>query len=359
MLIRYLKKLSLIIVLLFIFPNLTNAQLFSEKNINIYGWFDLEFEKSNKDDVGKMGTFDQHHLNVISIYKLDNQFRLFTEMEWEHGGTYESGKNGSGKIYLTRAWVEFKHNDAVKIQAGKILVPFGIYGERYDATPAFFSTFLPNSIYGKHENSVGLKDRLYSKWLTGIQILGNAYVADWSIQYYGYFTNGRGPKPDEKDNNANKGIGGRFIITPPSDIFDFGVSYYSDQDGNSYHTEQQAIGLDCALRYSNFFLEAEFIHSSGEKVDTNLTPVGNFQKMTGYYFQGAYKLFDKLTPFARYDFFDPDNSLDKNGEVDITIGINFSFTHRVFLKSEVHFYSYQNTQLKNYEKFVSSVAVAF
>ncbi|MFQ5632418.1 MAG: hypothetical protein ACE5I1_26920, partial [bacterium] len=200
--------------------------------LKIYGFFDMEAEVSNKNASTKRWTFDQHHLNIITIYHLDSHFRVFSEIEWEHGPSHKAN-NSTGTIYLARAFLEYKHSDAFEIRTGKFSPPFGIYNERHDATPSFLSTVLPVTVYGKHINSVGKKDRLYAKLATGIWALGAVYVKNWRITYHFYLSNGRGPKPHEKDNNSNKGIGSRLIIRPPSGNLRFGMSYYSDRDGNA------------------------------------------------------------------------------------------------------------------------------
>ena len=330
-----------------------------QSKLETYGYFDLEAEVGNQDAESKIWTFHQHHLNVITIYHLDDRFRVFAEMAWEHEATFEAEGEDHAKIDLTRAWLEYKHSDAFKVQVGKILVSFGIYGEKYNATPTFLSTFLPSSIYGQHKNSVGGKDLMYPKHLTGIQALGSFYAKDWGIDYYLYVTNGRGPTPYEKDNNVNKGLGGRVIVNPPLRPLRLGVSYYSDKDGNSFNTKQSTLGFDVALDYSNVLVETEVLLPRGEKVDTNNTPNGKFQNKMGYYVQGAYTFFEQLTPFVRYDFWDTDVDKGNDGENILTVGINYSFTPRVYLKNEIHFHGFQDAVTKSYEMYVASLAVAF
>jgi len=340
--------------------------LLSAIPLRTYGYFDLEFEVSDKDATRKIWTFDQHHLNVINIFSLDQNFRLFTEMEWEHGISLESDGQGSGKIYLAQGWLEYKRSNSFRLQMGKILIPFGKYGLTYDATPTFLSTFLPNSVYGNHLNSVGYKDRLFAKWLTGIQVAGLVPLGDWGAEYFFYITNGRGPKPSEKDNNPNKGIGGRFIVQPPFNDAFIGVSYYSDADGNSHSTIQSSLGTDFEIAVSNFTFEAEMIYKTGQKIDaTTLKPIDDYLTGYGYYFQTSYIIKDRWTPFARIDQY----SSDINGQVQrdetTTVGINVSITPRVYFKSEVQFSRdadhilHDDDTNKAYQSFISSIAVAF
>lgn len=237
--------------------------------------------------------------------------------------------------------------------------PFGIYNERHDATPTFLSTFLPQSIYGNQEQSFGGKGRLFAKHSTGVQILGNIRVGELGANYQVYGSNGRGPNESEKDNNSNKGLGWRFVISPPLKELRVGTSYYTDKNGNANDTRQSALGFDIEFDVSSAHFEAEYFLPTLERVDTVGIPNGSFRKANGYYFLGAYTLFDALTPFARYELFDPDIDLGNNGEHITTVGLNYAVTSSVFLKSEVQFFRYDNSSTNDYELFVTSVAVAF
>jgi len=338
------------------FPALGFSQT---SRIKFYGYFDLEGEVSNKDAQAKYFTFDQHHLNFISIYRLPKNFRLFTEMEWEHGATINANGTSTGKIYLTRAWLEMMVSDKLKFQFGKILVPFGIYGVMYDATPTYLSTKLPPSLYGKHENSVGDTTLLYAKYLTGIQSTGTFYLRRWEFTYYLYYTNGRGPDPDQEDNNANKGIGGRLILTTPYEPLEFGLSFYQDKDGNAYDTHQQALAFDLDLDLPRFDLETEYIMTKGEKIDRNKHPNNSFVRQSGYYFQLSFTMKERFTPFVRFDYFDPRESISGDWETVQTYGLNITLTSQVYFKNEIHYHRFGDPTLIPYEMYITSIAVAF
>ncbi|MDQ7054533.1 MAG: hypothetical protein Q9P14_17210 [candidate division KSB1 bacterium] len=264
-----------------------------------------------------------------------------------------------GTIYLARAFFEYKFSDLLLIRAGKFLPPFGIYNERHDATPTFISTVLPFSIYGDHLNSVDKKGRLFSKFATGVWALGSLFVDTWQLKYNIYISNGRGPKPAERDNNPNKALGMRFVVVPPVDFLQIGASYYADRDGNSYDTRQVAIGLDLNWIWGNFELQSEMLLAKGERVDAENRPNGVFLHSRGYYMQGSYTLRDRWTPFMRLDVFDRDTRIRRNEEKHTIIGLNIAISYNVYTKAEVHFIDYVNPNQKDYELFIASVAVAF
>ena len=359
-----MKKISLIyvIVILLLLVGIHpfgRSKCFSqEQKLHVYGFFDVEAEVSNKDAAGKRWTFDQHHLNVITTYILDDRFRVSTEIEWEHGPLY-SPASSTGNIYLAKAFLEYKHSDAFLVRAGKFLSPFGIYNERHDATPTFLSTFLPQSVYGNKELSFGGKGRLFAKHSTGVQALGNLTAGEWEAKYQVYLSNGRGPNDSEQDNNANKGLGWRLAIRPPVEELRIGTSYYTDKNGTAKNTKQTSLGFDVEYDISAAHIEAEYFLPELETVDTAGVPTGRFRRVNGYYVLGAYTFFDVLTPFVRYESFDPDLDIGNNGENITTVGLNYAVTSSVFLKGEVQFFRHKNPSAKTYELFVASVAVAF
>ncbi|MFH2141126.1 MAG: hypothetical protein ABIJ97_01790 [Bacteroidota bacterium] len=352
-----MKKINLIYIIVILL--LPGSKCFSqEQKLHIYGFFDFETEVSNKDAAGKNWTFDQHHLNIITTYILDDRFSVATEIEWEHGPAY-SPSSSTGNIYLAKAFLEYKYSDVFLVRIGKFLSPFGIYNERHDATPTFLSSFLPQSVYGNQEQSFGGKGRLFAKQSTGMQILGNLFFRDWGMKYQVYLTNGRGPNNAEKDNNSNKGLGWRLVISPPLAELRIGTSFYTDKNGTANNTQQTTLGFDIEYDISAAHIEAEYFFPKLEKVDNAGNPNGNFRDVNGYYILGAYTFFDVLTPFARYEFFDSDLDIGNNGENMTTVGLNYAVTSSVFLKAEVEFFWFQNPSLKKYELFVASVAVAF
>lgn len=291
-------------------------------------------------------------------YDVNDRFRVATEIEWEHGPAFSSGF-GTGKIYLAKAFAEYKLSDALLVRAGKFVSPFGIYNERHDATPTFLSTFLAKSVYGDHVLGPGITGRLYAKHFTGIQILGELLSENWGLKYQVYLSNGRGPLANEKDNNNNKGLGYRFVVTTPLQGLKLGTSLYTDKNGNVFNARQSTYGFDIEYDISNFHLESEFLLPRFENLNFSNLPNNTFRKMSAFYVLGAYTIFNNLTPFARYDFFRP-NITDKSIQEEITtLGINYAVSMSVYLKAEVHFHHNHELDILNSRMFVCSLAIAF
>lgn len=329
-----------------------------KSKLKTYGYFDMEVEYSNKDAAGKIWTFDQHHLNLINIYKIDQRIRLYTEVEYEHGPAI-SDDGSQGELYLANAYMEYKHSDALKIRIGKFVTPFGIYNERHDATPTFISTKLSHTLYGKHISTTGGESRFFSKSCSGIQILGNLFYGDWGGKYQFYLSNGRGAKPSEQDDNSNKGVGARIDISPPINGLRFGASYYTDENGLLSDIRQSSLAFDLEIDFDNLHLESEMILTRQEKVDLFDIPTGVFRKSFGAYIQTSYKMFDRLTPFVRYEFEQHDLDTDGVNINMLMVGLNYSVTSQVYLKNEIHIHNIGAVKEPGFEMYVGSIAVAF
>ncbi len=329
----------------------------------MYGFFDTEAKVSNKDTAGKKWTFDQHHLTVVWNFTISEHFKVLFESAYEYGPTI--GTNMSGKIYLPKAYGEYIYSDAFKLRIGKFLPPFGIYNERHDATPTFFPTVLPQSVYGKHSNlsgfyadSLGQHVRAYPRFSTGLWTLGNIYKGEWGMEYNFYLVNGRGAQEHEHDHNVNKGVGARLVLSSPFGAH-MGISYYRDKNCFVNDAIQEALGFDLTYDFRNLVLESGVVLPRFETLDIQARPTGHMQKRTGYYLMAGYTFFDITTPFAYFDEYDPDSDIAANKERDIALGINHMVAENVFIKSEVHIFSFEDNATDGYEKFIASIAIAF
>lgn len=331
----------------------SSANAFDHERITMYGYFDTEVEVSNTDDERNLWTFDQHHLNLITIYKIDSRFRVFSEIEWEHGPSHLV-ESTSGDIYLAKSYLEYKRSDALQLWVGRFQTPFGIYNDRYDATPTLLFTKLPQAIYGSYSHS---SRRPFAKFSTGLKLLGTSFFSGWEADYSLFVSNGRGPNESEQDNNANKGIGGRLVITPPSGTVHAGLSYYRDKNGLFHDGRQSSLGLDLEVEASDLYLNAEVLLLTMDHIEEPTeSPEMHYPK--GYYFLAAYTFYDRLTPWAAYNRINENRFQDDIRQIS-SLGINYSVTDKVYLKAEVHSNRFKAAPAENHELFIASVAAAF
>ena len=325
--------------------------------LEIYGYFDVETESKRSGDQ-RNWHFDQHHFNVITVYRPQDRWRVFAEVEWEHGA-FQSRSGGAGLIELERAWVEYSHSPALQVRLGKFLAPFGIYNLRHDATPTYLMSFLPASVYGKHSNPLGESQRLYAKFGTGVQLLGRVPAGAWSADYAVYLTNSRGLDAAELDGNMNKGVGGRLLLHSPNDSVRVGISLYSDRNGLAADTRQYAIGVDFAFEKDALLVEVEGLVPRLEGVNEARAPDGLLRTGRSGYVQGSYRLTDRLTPFGRFEYYDADRQRASDVETTVVGGLNVMVNPSVYLKSEVQTRQFRGTQRPDDTLFVSSISVAF
>ncbi|KAA3617933.1 MAG: hypothetical protein DWQ05_07765 [Calditrichaeota bacterium] len=348
-----------IICVFFVFVEICIGQEF----IGPHGYLTFEAEISNKDSLSELGTFDLHHFNIMGNYLLNPRARVFGEIEWEHGtdlpseenlGMYDS-ENSSGSLRLERAWFEYALSPKLKFRFGKYLTPYGIYNEIHDAAPAFDTSVLPYSIYGKHRNLLGQVQRFYSKFSLGIVALGRIEKNIYSIEYKVFISNGRGTNSFENDDNKDKGLGSRLLFELPSRGLKFGYSVYTDKNGRVFHSRQTSHSFDLRFEKKRWRLTGEFAHSRLGKVEKT----AYLQIANAAYGELAYLLLKRQTVLIRYDVFDPDRKLKNDRVRDITIATNYQIIKRSLIKAEVHFWHDNYSQRQNYVQAIASLAVVF
>ena len=324
-----------------------------EREFSSYGYIDLEFEYDSEKDVS---TFDIHHFNLISTYSFD-QFRVFSEVEWEHGPKLEADASDSeGEVALERAWFEYLHSDRLKFRAGKFLTPFGIYNLVHDATPTFLTTSLP-SIYNSH-NPFGLrKERLYAKFYTGLQVLGAVRTTSGvRFRYTLGLGNGRGDTQFSSDNDTNKSLIARTQLGFRQ--FDLGLSLYTDRSETGMsglaEARERATGADLTFEKDGLKIQSEYARFRLERAAGS-----GFQSAESYYAQISYQVNDYVTPIVRFDRFDPDRGSTDDGDRLLLLGLNVSPHPQIYLKTEVQFRSSDVPGVKSSRLYISSVSVAF
>jgi hypothetical protein len=332
--------------------------VFGQELIGPHGYLTFEAEVSNKDSVGKHGTFDLHHFNLFGDYLLSDKARVFGEIEFEHGGdsSSEPAESEAGDIRVERAWFEYAFSQKLKLQLGKILTPYGIYNEIHDAAPAYDTSILPVSIYGLHSNLFGQQQRFYAKFSLGVQALGKLELGAASLQYHLVLANGRGRQPYAQDDNRNKALGARLLAELSALHLKAGYSFYTEKNGLAQHTRQSSHAGDLRFEWRRWRVSSEFAHSmlsSGNAFTPN-------QVANGGYGELAYQLFDRQTILLRYDILDPYRRRSGDLERDVTIGTSVQIIRQtVVAKAEAHFWRVESTPRRNYTLGIASLAVVF
>jgi hypothetical protein len=173
------------------------------------GWFGLSY--NNKSDAKT--NFNSYGFAPVFLWKLSD--KLFFESEVEvNNGAFE----------LEFAKLSYTVNDYMTIGAGRMLSPFGAYGEKWE--PAFVERF-PNEAIRTDETFLPGAAHLNWGAMMGMDVRGGVPIGSAKMNYVMFISNGpvlsstgetAGMVDYENlnDNNSSKEIGGRIGLLPIS-----------------------------------------------------------------------------------------------------------------------------------------------
>lgn len=175
--------------------------------------------------------FDGGSFNPILAFKQSDKLLFESELEFE--------MEGSGlSIGLEYANISYLLSKTLTIRAGKLLLPFGIFGPNLH--PAWINKFATKPLGLGHEGILPSSD-------FGFALEGGSYMGNVKVNYAVYTINGPRlndgiEEPDESgllhhgiypDNNNNKAFGGRLGIFPFSNsMLEIGFSGMHGKVGN-------------------------------------------------------------------------------------------------------------------------------
>ena len=322
-----------IIISLAIFASGSPSNAANLESINIYGYFDLEycqttgnrFYKSGPEDPNlKNGAFDQRHMNILADIAVDSRIALKTHIEFEHG-IHPSADSAS--VIMEYGFAEYTFGDALKIRAGKMLTPYGLYSEMHDATPAYLTTSPPDTFYRAEFYGGAM---LMPKWSTGLAVMGELSIFSTlhNVDYVIYVGNGESrftTNTSEQDDNPNKAVGGRVQFVSENEFLILGVSGFIGD--RAFTTDELRVSHvsfagHASVSFSGMNITSEF----GRSV------LGRVTEET-WYVQASMR-FGRVTPYVRYQFLNPDSSLPDDAWMITLGGVNIMMTDALALKVE-------------------------
>lgn len=261
------------------------------------------FEQSSK-----INTFLLHRarLDVKGNISDDWNYEVYTEFA---GATPK----------LLDAYTTYKIADYLKITAGQFKVPFSLESLISDADLEFIDrTQVVNALAGRSTDVVGNQNgRDIGAQLTGnFAKLNDHYLFD----YYFSVLNGAGYDVTT-DNNNHKDIVGRLAIHPVQNLT-IAADFYHGIDPfivgsakTSTNNLRNRQGIDGRYVWKKLSLTAEFDKGTDGHINRN-----------GWYGQAAYFVWsNKLQLAARYDTFDPTQTITTDRTTNYTGGINYFF----------------------------------
>ncbi len=318
----------------------------------INGFLDAEFvyegEKPMKPmtmpngmvNIGKseeIAYIDQNHLNLIFSAEKDN-LRINVNLESRH--TFEafpaSAENPEhsaiGHFEIRETYGVYTVNDALKLHAGSMLSPFGIYNEVRYMLPLFSTVVIPLMYEMPMNYSSGVSEikNDLTPYRANFMMSGNISMESSEFDYYLYVANGE-RTTHGTDKNKDKGIGARTRFTLMED-YKLGVSYFTveNDSGPQHHTgskigRETLASADLELNFpGNLKLESEYVESSFTERENRKS---YYTRLTWYP--------GKLAPFISYDYFeDNGNLLYQRGFTRNSVGASYSVSPYITLKAE-------------------------
>lgn len=331
--------------------------------INGYSNFEFEYMPTKQGRGDGNASFDAQEFDVVFNILPTDRLRVNADLRWEHGPATEDLR---GNVALSHGFVEYTVYDALRIRAGKILLPFGIYNEIHTAKPAIFMYKEPFAVYKAEK--LGAVRRFQPRSASGLEALGSASLGgvdgDYTLLLANGETNSKTQDPFEADDNSNKSLTGRVRLRPTSWVM-IGSSYYHDQ-----FTEYDALGKDTGRRTRNasyvqslelapgpVLVQAEYARSSVRPATTPAVDAN------GYFAVASVMLLDRLRPYLEYQRFDPNTKAGNDNVVVLSPGLNVRMDGGLYLKFQLDKYHSlaANPRFRgvDFTELTAAVAVAF
>ncbi len=314
--------------------------------------------------------FNMTSFNPILLWRQGDNFLFESELEME----YMSNQFGLNLGYANASYAVSK---GLIVKVGKILIPFGTFGEKFH--PSWVNKLSSAPLAVGHDGIAPMAD-------IGVEIRGGLQLGKSKLSYSLYVVNGPRIKdgteePKEAgmlsfenmtDNNNNKAFGSRIGFLPfANSSLEVGVSGYyampgsakSPFEGNSMNEDLNYRNVKAMLTALDFSFVKVFsplkgiIDIKGQYNESNISKATYFNpedssrysftnKSSAYYAQIAYRPAlvenDVLKNFelvGRYSVYNtPVGSLWQSKQSQIEVGLNYWFTWRTVLKM-----SYQMT----------------
>jgi len=311
----------------------------TEQVVRLNGYSSFEFEKMLGDEGAgdPNGSFDMDLFDLVINVTPNNRLRVAADLTWEHGPATEDGR---GNVAAEYAFAEYMVRSWLRLRAGKMFTHFGIYNEIHTAKPAFLTVKEPQST--NKNDKFGSDLRFYPRWGTGLALTGDVGVSDGSLEYVLQLTNGEQEEtnPFEEDDNSAKAFSAR-VRYHPSTRLTVGASLYTDrltefgEEGEALDSRTRLLsyGAELSWKPSRFFTELEFV--AGD-VDPGLGDTVNRWAMTALV---AYSVGERVTPYVRYEFLDPNTDIADDTAHLFVYGLNVRVGGGLFFKGELNTFS--------------------
>jgi hypothetical protein len=380
---RFLQKFKMVGILFCLSCISTAYSIDVGNGVQISGYSGFEVECSiteeKKSKADPNCSFDADLFDLVLNIQVTNNFRVASDITWEHGAATEDGR---GNVAVEYAFPEYTFSPLFKVRAGKMFVPFGIYNEIHTAKPAFLTVKEPLSTNKIHKfgHEGGSTTNFFPRWATGLSFVGGTLVGEAFIDYNVQVSNGdfnwenadggQEEHPHDKDDNIAKALAGRVRAT--IDDLRIGGSFYTDwraeyvfdeDEGADMPTDTKlllfSVGFQLEYEIADIGMQFEYV-GGGYEVDTETTIYRH-----GLTAMLTYNLGDRFIPYVRYEFLDPNDTKEKDFGHMLVYGVNTEIAESLFLKTELNtvFAEEENDRFgskkNSFTEFKAQIAVGF
>jgi hypothetical protein len=326
--------LAILVYLSFAVPALAQ-----DSPLQIHGFGGWSFGRTDHNNLFlgglPQGNFRRADFSLNLEDKVSDRFRVVVQSDWSET---ENGHDTE----LDYAFAEWRFSDKLRILAGVVKLPFGIYTEIIDV--GTLRPFLnpPQGVYGP----VGIVGEQYS----GVGISGNWSTASpWSYGYDLYaggmslqefrppedFLRGQPvsttTQPEEE--STRDVIGGRFVVHTPFDGLEFGVSANTGTLIAAGSPRRSVVGAHVSYLVDRWSIRSEW---ASEHSSRDVTA-------RGYYLEPAYRIDRHWQVAAQYNDLEtsifgvpnpPASSFLSHRED--AVGLNYWLTPQFVFKTSFH-----------------------
>jgi hypothetical protein len=241
----------------------------------VHGYLSLDFFKGQADSPYSKGSIEGLGAGLFFLGDLSDKFSY----------TLEARFKSDSRVEIEQAWVAFTASATFRLTAGAFLVPFGKYNlaNRPYETRLILKPLILERAYPDSWRELGAQASGKLAFLNAAVYIGNGLAESASVAQGQQF----------KDNNANKGWGGRLSLQPGQGM-DVGVSYYLGKYDALDQRNLKLVGADASWTTRDFQVLAEYIKAENH----NPAP---FAKgvVEGYFVQLAFN-YQNFFPVVSY-----------------------------------------------------------
>lgn len=286
------------------------------------------------------------------LFQISDRFLFESELEF-------ALERGVTEAELEYAQADFSVTNNLTLVAGKFLLPFVNFSERYH--PTWINRFVSTPpLYGGHHGSAGPAEPLLPVLTdVGAQVRGSFPVGRFGFITGAIFVS-QGPLSEDEheeeeeeedhgavsvpevvhgttftDNNEDKMVGGRvgFGLAPYFEVNVSGMTGAYDAAGDLRFS---ALGAHAEARHKNLMLHSELIQTIQEVPEDDVLEGDDTVSRTGYWVQTSYR-WNKWEPLVRWSqIFDGklgDETLFEAGQ-QLALGLDYWIEPSLFIKAE-------------------------